>query len=46
MEGMWSRFLPAELAVRQLIRSGRIGNVLMANAQFTFLADEARSPGF
>ena len=46
MEGLWSNFHPAEQAMRHLIRSGRIGHVLIANAQFTFLADEVRSWGW
>ena len=42
MEGMWSRFHPAEQALRALLRSGAIGEPLMADARLTFRAAEVR----
>ena len=40
MEGMWSRFFPAEQALRTLLRSGAIGEPLQADARFTFAGSE------
>lgn len=36
MEGMWTRFFPATRAVREIVRSGRIGEVSMIQADFSF----------
>ena len=43
MEGMWSRFFPAEQALRTLLRSGAIGEPLQADARFTFAGSEVRA---
>ncbi|MCL9661130.1 Gfo/Idh/MocA family oxidoreductase [Paenibacillus hunanensis] len=36
MEGMWTRFLPPLRKVREWIRDGRIGEVLLTKAEFGF----------
>ena len=36
MEGMWTRFLPAIVKTRELIKSGAIGEVKHINADFSF----------
>lgn len=38
MEGMWTRFFPAMIKLRELIRSGAIGTVVDVTADFGFLA--------
>lgn len=38
MEAMWSRFFPAMVKVRELIKSGAIGDVRMLQADFGFRA--------
>jgi len=43
MEGMWTRFLPSMVKVRELIREGAIGDIQMVNAGFGFRA--AYDPG-
>lgn len=39
MEAMWTRFLPANIKVKQWIMDGRIGRVLHIKASFGFRAD-------
>ena len=36
MEAIWSRFLPAYVAMRRLVASGRVGEVKMVEASFGF----------
>ena len=43
MEGMWSRFFPAEQGLRSLIQRGAIGEALQADARFTFAASQVRA---
>lgn len=45
MEAMWSRFHPAEQALRALLRSGAIGEPLLVEARLTFKANEVRGMG-
>ena len=42
MEGMWSRFFPAEQALRLLLQRGVIGEPLQADARFTFAGSKVR----
>lgn len=39
MEGMWTRFLPAIIQLREWIKTGRIGEVLQVRANFGFSID-------
>lgn len=39
MEAMWTKFLPANLKVKQWIKEGRIGRVLQIKATFGFHSD-------
>ena len=39
MEAMWTRFLPAIVRVREVVASGRIGDVRMVSADFGFRAE-------
>ena len=43
MEGMWSRFFPAEQALRSLLQRGAIGEPLQADARFTFAGSKVRA---
>ena len=38
MEAMWTRFIPAIVKVRELLKDGAIGEVMMADANFCFRA--------
>jgi predicted dehydrogenase len=40
MEGMWTRFIPAIVKARELVRDGVIGDVRMLHSHFGFRADD------
>mmetsp|Transcript_49547 Transcript_49547/g.112478 ORF Transcript_49547/g.112478 Transcript_49547/m.112478 type:complete len:382 (-) Transcript_49547:243-1388(-) len=40
MEGMWSRFLPAVVKAREILRAGEIGKVVAVHADFGFRCDD------
>jgi hypothetical protein len=35
MEAMWSRFLPCQISLRELVASGEIGDVVMVSAEYS-----------
>ena len=39
MEGMWTRFFPAIMKVKELLAQGVIGTIKMVRAEFCFVAD-------
>jgi predicted dehydrogenase len=39
LEAMWTRFLPAIVKVREILREGRLGEIRMLNASFGFKAE-------
>lgn len=46
MEAMWSRFLPAIQAAREIVRSGELGDIVSARAELAYRRDEATDSRF
>jgi predicted dehydrogenase len=40
MEGLWTRFLPAVVKAREIVASGRLGQVVAVHADFGFRCDD------
>jgi len=46
MEAMWSRFLPAVLAAREIVRSGELGDIVSVRAELAYRHDETADSRF